>query len=176
MSDRDLKTYLNDHDLGSVAGVRLAKVCASQNRGTPLGAFALRLLKNLESDRVLLQEVLDRLGASRAPLKKGVGLVTGVASQLKLRRPGAKSSLGRFETVEGLVVAINGRRALWRTLEIVAEKDGRLRDLPFNGLALRAKQDLEEAEAHRLACAREAFLTPRAERPARRRPLILQRG
>lgn len=157
MADGLLKIYLQDHLAGSEAGIRLARLCQAQNLGTPVGAFAARLLRNLAADKVVLSEVLDRLHGDQAPLRRGLGAMAGLLSQLKLRRPGKARALARFETVEALVVAVNGRRALWRTLERVAESDRRMKDLPFGPLAQRAKDDLEEAEAHRLALVREAF-------------------
>lgn len=160
MSDRHLKTYLQDHLAGSETGVRLAKHCVAENRGQPLGDYARRLLRNLEADRVIVLELLDRLDAGTAPVRRSLSLMTATFAQLRLSRL-THGELGRFETVEGLVVLINGRRALWRALEVLAERDRRLKDLPFASLAHRAKQDLDEAEAHRLALARLVF-EPRA--------------
>lgn len=157
MPDRHLKTYLQDHLAGSEAGVRLARLCISQNRDHPAGDFARRLLRNLEADRVILMELLDRLQTHSAPVRRGLSLMSGILSHLKLRGFGATAELSRFETLEALVVLITGRRSLWRAMEVVAERDRRLRDLPFAGLAHRAKQDQDEAEAHRLALARTVF-------------------
>lgn len=157
MPDRHLKTYLQDHLAGSESGVRLAKHCIAQNRGEPLGDYGRRLLRNLEADRVIILEILDRLDAGTAPVRRSLGVMTSLLSQFRFSRLLPQGELGRFETVEGLVVLINGRRALWRALEVVSERDRRLKDLPFGALAHRAKQDLDEAEAHRLSLARTVF-------------------
>ena len=49
--DKLLSIYLNDHLAGATLGIELVKRSRASNKGTPLGDFLDRLLREIETDR-----------------------------------------------------------------------------------------------------------------------------
>src|ERR687891_2864563 len=64
-----LSIYLNDHLAGAIAGTELARRALHNNRQTPLAAGLQRIVEEIEEDRRSLESLMDRVGATRNPLK-----------------------------------------------------------------------------------------------------------
>ena len=60
--DKLLSIYLNDHLAGATLGIELAKRSRASNKGTPLGDFLDRLLREIETDRETLERLMRELG------------------------------------------------------------------------------------------------------------------
>lgn len=151
-SPQYLSIYLNDHLAGATVGVELAKrLHASNEENEALASPLLRISSEIEADRTTLEEILDRLGVSRSPVKPVAAWVLERLGRLKpnghLR---GYSPLSRMLELEGLAMGIAGKIELWRTLETL-ELDERA-GVDFAALTERAqRQHTAVGELHQLA-------------------------
>ena len=155
-----LATYLNDHLGGSTSGLELARRAANENKGTELGDFLSQLAVEIQDDRESLKDIMAALGVGEDRLKVAAGWLLEKAGRLK---PNAQltgySPLSPLVELEGLVLGINGKLAMWRALLQIAGPPpldaGRLEEL-----AARAEHQIADTERHRLEVSRSA-LAPR---------------
>jgi hypothetical protein len=157
-TDRLLEVYLNDHLAGSVAGRELLDRCLDNNAEGPLGDFLRRLQGELEEDQMALRGVLKSFGGTEDRVKEATGWLAEKLGRLKLNgQLAGYSPLSRLEELEGLVLGIRGKMALWGTLEEMAATRGPLHGLDLALLQERARRQHEEAEVHRREAARRAL-------------------
>jgi hypothetical protein len=151
-----LAIHLNDHLGAATAGLELAKRMRGEHEGTELGAFAGRLIPEIERDRDALVELLGQVDAEPSRLKVAGGWAVEKLGRLKLNgRVLGQSPLSALLELEGLSLTIEGRRLLWLgLLEAQAERFGaeRLREL-----VERAERQRAEVEDHRRRAARTAL-------------------
>jgi hypothetical protein len=133
-----LSIYLNDHLSGATAGVELAR------RVTP-GELA----DEIEEDRDVLLEVMQRLSVGRDRARIAVGWGTEKIMRLK---PGP-----RFEDLETLSLGVEGKLALWAVLQHACGDDARLRGIDLDALSARARSQRGRIEQQRLNAADEAL-------------------
>ena len=158
MPDRDtlLRIYLNDHLAGSTVGLSLARRTLRSNPDGELGDFLRRLVAQVEEDRATLLRVMDALGVRRNPVKERGAKLLEVAGRLKLNgQVRGYSDLSRVLELEGLVLGVEGKRALWDALQ----QSGRSVPVDLDALRARAAEQQEGLERHRRAAARRAFGT-----------------
>ena len=156
-----LPIYLNDHLAGATAGCELARRAAGANKGTELGDFLERFAAQTEAHRAQLQEVMARLDVGRDQLKVGSAWLAEKAGRLKLNgRLLEYSPLSRVLELESLIIAVQGRESLWRTLWLAAPDNPRIADIDFAALVEDSERDLE-ALKERHAAAVEAMLAAR---------------
>jgi hypothetical protein len=156
-SSKYLATYLNDHLGGATVGVELVRRAARENEGAGLGAFLSDLAKEIEADRETLEAVMSELGVKPDRAKVAAGWAAEKVGRLK---PNAQlrgySPLSPLVELEGLLVGIQGKLAMWRALAEVADAIGL--DRPrLEALATRAEAQQAEVERHRLDVARRAL-------------------
>ena len=152
-----LATYLNDHLGGSTFGVELVRRAAGENQGSELGAFLSQLAREIESDRAALRAIMAELGVKADRAKVTLGWAAEKLGRLK---PNAQlrgySPLSPLVELEGLLVGIQGKLSMWRSLAEVAEALG-LEPARLQGLAARALSQQADVERHRLDVARTAL-------------------
>ncbi|MGH2691859.1 MAG: hypothetical protein ACRDHM_05080 [Actinomycetota bacterium] len=167
MDDRLLSIYLNDHLAGATAGALISRRTAGSNRGTKLAKRLDSLATEIEQDRDTLLSVMQKVGATPNRAKTAlVKLAERTGRVLKLNgRLVEYSPLSRVEELEILRLGVEGKLALWRTLEKTRGADPRLKALDFAALAERAERQRDELETMRLQAAEEAF----GKAPARSR-------
>jgi hypothetical protein len=151
-----LVTYLHDHLAGSNFAIDLVGSLRDHYSNEPLGEFASRLLVELEEERTLLKQIVDRFGKGSPDIKEAAAWVMEKLSRFKLSHEPAKA-LGTFEALETLALGILGRIKLWRALAVIAETDDRLQDLNFGELITRAEVQHDEVEQNRLLVVRKAL-------------------
>jgi hypothetical protein len=155
-----LATYLNDHLAGSTGGIELARRAANENKGNELGEFLSELVVEIEDDQDSLKDIMAALGVGEDRLKIAAGWLLEKVGRLK---PNAQltgySPLSPLVELEGLVLGIHGKLAMWQALLQIAGPPpldaGRLEEL-----AARAERQIADVERHRLEVARSA-LAPR---------------
>jgi hypothetical protein len=156
-----LRIYLNDHLAGSVAGVELAKRALAANEGNDYGRLLARVLAEIEQDQAALRDVMTRLEVPAARPKLAAAWAAEKVGRLKLNgQLRGYSPLSRLLELEGLVVGVRGKLALWRSLEQLGADEPRLAPIDFGTLVARANAQLEELEAHRLRAAATALHGP----------------
>src|SRR4051794_35195069 len=118
MADADaLETYLNDHLAAAAAAVDLVGRIRSANEGTPLDAFLEGLGREIEADRQILQQVMERLSVPRSTPKQVAGKVAETLSRLRMSpRITGSADVTRLMELETLSLGIEGKASLWRSL------------------------------------------------------------
>lgn len=146
-----LRTYLQDHAAGSQMGVGLVERAAKNNESTELGAFLDQLAKDIVADQDSLHEIMDALEASRSHLKEVLANVGEKAGRLKPNNQlTGYSALSRVVEIEGLLLGVTGKQALWEALESVAGTHPELDPETIRTLRERAEAQIEGLRVHRL--------------------------
>jgi hypothetical protein len=152
-----LATYLNDHLLGSTAGMELVRRAARENQGSELGEFLSGLAREIEDDRDTFLALMSELGVKPDRLKVAAGWTTEKLGRLK---PNAQlrgySPLSPLVELEGLLIGIQGKQAMWRVLAEVAPDLG-LDPARLEGLSARAERQQADVERHRIDVGRRAL-------------------
>lgn len=157
-ASKRLSIYLNDHLAGAVAGLELAKRARGSNEEGELGAFLERLVEEIEADKRTLEGVMDELEIGRDRPKLLFGWTTEKLGRLKLNgQLSGYSPLSRMLELEGLVVGVTAKEALWRALRELSAAEPRLDAALLDSLAERAQRQRRELDEQRLRAAREAL-------------------
>lgn len=154
INDKPLDVYLNDHLAGARFGSDLARRLSERMAASTLDAVA----EEIEEDRQTLQQMMDRLGTSRNPVKEAATWVAEKVSHVKLSGLAAgHREFGLFMSLEALSLGIEGKRSLWVALADVADEYPELREFDLVALRERASAQRQVVEAERAAAARRAF-------------------
>jgi hypothetical protein len=157
MSSR-LAIYLQDHLAGATFGVELARRARGENEGTELGEFLDGLATEIERDRDELAAIMDRLGVKPDRLKSAAGWAAEKLGRLKRNgRLMSYSPLRPLVELEWLIAGVSGKRALWRALRELAEREPRLEAERLDGLIAAAERQLTALSDHHGTAARPAF-------------------
>lgn len=148
----NLGAYLRDHLAGSVAGIEILKDLAATAQNTDEARLLNNLGLQVERDQEQLKNVLDSLDQPESALKKAGAWIAEKVLLLKAR--GAGTPFGRLEALEVILLGVQGKLSLWRTLETLPAMSG-WPDL--TELEKRAREQLDVLEGLRLATARAAF-------------------
>jgi hypothetical protein len=153
-----LSTYLNDHRAGAAGGVELARRLYEQNKDTEYGPELQSILRQIEEDIQSLDDVMTRLRVEHDPLKMAAAWAAEKAGRLKLNgQLLGYSPLSRLVEVEGLMLGVTGKLALWIALQDVYAGDPRLAEVDVGKLVDRAREQRQSLEQLRRRCAREAL-------------------
>ena len=152
-----LATYLNDHLLGATVGMELVRRAARENQGSELGAFLTGLAREIEDDRETLLALMAELGVKPDRLKVAAGWTGEKLGRLK---PNAQlrgySPLSPLVELEGLLIGIQGKLAMWQVLAELAVELG-LDRARLEELTARAERQQADVERHRLDVGRRAL-------------------
>ncbi len=153
-----LATYLNDHLGGSVTGRQLAQRALQANRGNEYGIVLEDIARQIEEDVASLEMVMDRLGVKPDRVKEAMGWTFEKFGRLKLNgQLLGYSPLSRMVELEGLMLGITGKWAMWVALRSVLAGDPRLEGTDFDHLAERARDQRRTVERLRRKAALEAL-------------------
>jgi hypothetical protein len=149
-----LAIYLQDHFAAATVGLELVKRAEGANRASDFGPPLAALRNEIAADREALADVMDRLDVGRDRLKDCVAWGAEKAGRLKLNgQLRGYSPLSRVVELEGLAMAIPGKRRLWDTLAQLPD-DGRLAGVDLAELSMRADaQQARVLELHARATA-----------------------
>jgi hypothetical protein len=146
--NRYLPIYLNDHLAGATVGVETARRAASENEGRPLGEPLAGLARELEEDRAALKSIMDALGVRADVLKTAAAWAGEKAGRLKLNgQVRGYSPLSPLVEIEVLLLGVNGKLSLWRTLQELAPHEPLLaadRLAELEARAVRQRDTLDE--------------------------------
>ena len=152
-----LAIYLNDHLAGAAAGHELARRAAANNRGNEYGTALEQIVREIEEDAETLRELMDRLDIQPDRVKLALGWTSEKVGRLKLNgQVLGYSPLSRLIELEGLMLGVSGKLALWQGLLRVFE-DPRLRGIDFTELRDRARRQRRTLEELRRKAAVEAL-------------------
>jgi len=151
-----LKTYLQDHHAGATAGLELARRTAGANEDSDYGPELRRIADEIAADRELLEQVMERLEIRPSKLKDAGGWTAEKVGRLKPNnRLLSYSPLSRVIELEGLLMGVTGKQALWEALETSVGES--LDGISFPELAERAADQRRRLETLRRTAAAEAF-------------------
>jgi hypothetical protein len=157
-----LPIYVEDHLALSLAGIRLARRCRDENRGSALGRYLERLVPELEEDRAVLAHAARALGSGPSLVKDAAAALGEWLGRLKPNgRIVGYSELSRLWELEALAAGTASRHALWKVLGRAARRDARVRGFDFERLEERALRHRAELERHRVRAADVAFAAAR---------------
>lgn len=140
---RLLRLYLRDHDAAGAGGLQLLRRSCASNSDTPFGAPLADLLRQVEEDATALHRIATRLEVGRDPVKRAAAWVGVTLGGLKLNaRVVRYSPLSRVYELEGLMGGVRAKRALWRSLQQVADVDTRLDKGELERMEQRADEQL----------------------------------
>jgi hypothetical protein len=158
VKDDLLRIYLNDHLAGSAAARALARRVARENSGSPLGTLLGEFVRELETERSVVLDLLGAVAGRENEVKQAAGWLLEKLGRLKLNgKLVGYSDLSRLLELEGLLSGIHGKLLLWRAMERLSAFDERLRVADFAALAERAERQLASFEEQRLVAAETAF-------------------
>jgi hypothetical protein len=158
MNKKDLTIYLNDHLAGSVSAIELVDRLIETYKGKPLEPFFTNLRNEIDADQRTLQDLIKKLGEKESAMRKTGAWVAEKLARMKVRvSDSEKDQMGLLDALEGLLLGITGKGALWRALEAASENVASLRGLDYGRLQQRAREQCELVEAKRLESAREVL-------------------
>ena len=107
---------------------------------------------------VLALGLMERLGIRKKQLRLRLAWVAEKGMRLKPNgRLVGYSPLSRVLELEGLTMGITGKLELWRSLQAIADGDGRLPEAEIETLIHRAESQRYRVEDLRIKAAREAL-------------------
>jgi hypothetical protein len=158
MSKEELATYLKDHLAGSVGALELLDRLIETYQGKPLEKFFQNLRDEIDADQDTLQDLIEKLGETESAVRKAGAWVAEKVSRAKIRvSHSEKNQLGLLLALEGLVLGITGKQALWIALAVAVDAAPQLRELDYTRLKKRAAEQKARVEAKRLEVARTVF-------------------
>jgi hypothetical protein len=156
-----LEVYLQDHHAGATGGTELARRAARANRDSPYGRELEAIASEIAEDLATLEGLMDTIGVGPDRRKDAMSWVGEKLGRLK--RNGtwiSYSPLSRLVELEGLVLGVSGKLALW---EALGDTDPEIPvQLDFDQLAARARDQRSRLEALRRRAAREALAQPQS--------------
>jgi hypothetical protein len=132
----------------------LARRLRGSNRGdATFGQPLERVCKEIEDDRDVLEQVIEKLGVSRSTVKPAGAWAAEKLGRLKLNgRLRGYSPLSRQLELEGMLMGITAKMALWKTLAELDAVDAERIGVDFARLTARAAEQRSAVEdLHRLA-------------------------
>jgi hypothetical protein len=150
--DDVLAIYLNDHLAGSVGAIEMIERLIKAHEGKPIEQFFKELHVDVRSDQDELRRLMSVLNVEESSTRKAGAWVIEKLSRPKLGLVGndETTNLGLFQALEGLVLGIRGKEALWCALEMAAAGWPQLERLDLKRLKDRAINQGERVEAKRL--------------------------
>ncbi|MGH3600951.1 MAG: hypothetical protein ACRDQH_11865 [Pseudonocardiaceae bacterium] len=153
-----LEIYLNDHLAGATTGTELVNKIKAEYADTPFGPFLAELAGDIDQDKTSLEELMDRLGIARSPIKQATSWIAEKASRLKLSEAmTGDPELKRLMEFEMLSLGIEGKASLWRALIAVSDSHPALTTTDLARLEKRAESQRVNLEEHRIQVARGAL-------------------
>jgi hypothetical protein len=153
-----LGAYLNDHLLGAAAGGELAERLRSEAAGTPLGSFMEEAAREIKADRATLEDLMDRLGISRNPVRVAAGWTAEKLTRLRLAEKVTGSpDLSRLLELETLSLGVEGKKAMWQALYQIRDRDPVLAQFDLERMIDRATRQVQGLERHRQDAAKRAL-------------------
>lgn len=113
MNLENLTTYLRDHLAGSIVALEALNHLIIVFQDRPEGPQIVELKTEVEADQAVVKALLSKLVQDESALKKAGAWM---AEKLFMTKVKAEGELGTLEVLEMLVLGIEGKLRLWRSL------------------------------------------------------------
>ena len=141
-----------------MVGSSLARRIARENESNDYGQQVAEIAAEIEGDKAKLGELMKRLGIRKKQLRLGMAWAAEKGMRLKPNgRPRRLFAAQPRLELEGLTMGITGKLELWRSLQAIADGDGRLPEAEIDALIHRAESQRDRVEDLRIKAAREAL-------------------
>jgi hypothetical protein len=158
MNEQNLFAYLNDHLAGSVGALELLDHMRESAQEDDFRLFCSALYAEIESDQMVLKDVISKLGASEGTIKKVGAWLMEKGSWTEMMLAGLnKDDFGRLQALEGLALGITGKKGLWTALGTIKHLSPTLQSLAIPDLVKRAEEQIAQVDKRRLKVAEAAF-------------------
>jgi len=158
-----LGIYLNDHLAGATAGLELARRVAGARQVAATGPELQRFADEVAEDRTALLRIMGTLGVPVRSYKVWAAWVGEKAGRLKPNgHLMTRSPLSNLEELEMLRLGVEGKAAGWRTVRVLADRDGRLDAGELDELIARARRQADFLEEARVRAAQQVIAAFRA--------------
>jgi len=155
---RSIDVYLNDHLAGATLGTDLARQIRDRHQGTPLGATMAPLAAEIEHDRRMLVDLMERMGTYQNPVKQAAGWLAEKASRVKFAGVlSGEPEQGAFMALESLALGVEGKASMWRNLQEVADEYPPLATTNLAELRERAESQKAILDRELLAAGRQVL-------------------
>jgi hypothetical protein len=152
MADRAIDLYLNDHLAGAMLGGDLAEQIRQRHEGTPLGDLMAPIAAEIQEDRQILADLMERMHTPKNPLKQAAGWVAEKASRVKFSGAmSGEADYSAFMALETLALGVQGKAGMWRALKQVQSQYPPLASTDLDNLLERANAQYSTLERERLA-------------------------
>lgn len=159
-STDQLCSYLNDHLGGAGTGVEMARRLDEKVAGSPDAAALGPLAAEIEQDREVLRELVEKLGSAQNPVKQAAGWLAEKAHRLAVSDAVlGDRDLSLLLLTETLSLGVEGKATMWVALRAVVASYPPLAEVDLDGLVERARDQRRRLDEVRLAAARRAFTT-----------------
>ncbi len=131
---------------GRRSGLELARRAAGSNADSEYGAELARIADEIAADRETLEQVMELLEVKPSPIKDAAGWTAEKFGRLKPNNSLLSySPLSRVVELEGLVIGVTGKLALWESLRTRRRRE-RSTEIDFAALADRARDQRARLE------------------------------
>ena len=168
-ASRDMAAYLHDHLTESDAALQVVDRLRETRHDSDVGRLCDALSRDFGEEREAVKALLDGVGAAARSRKRISGQFAGAL--LGPLAGGPPRELSLLRALEGLAVAVQSKRCLWRTLQAALPTHPGANGRSFGQFETMAVSQWEAIEAQRGRIARETFLAPESFRRADRRYL-----
>lgn len=157
MPDKNIRSYLNHHLAGSVAGLEALEHLEAAEKGTPMARVLSELRAEGAADRRVLEELMSRLKVSESETQKATAWLGEKVLRAFLPLKEHKGELNLLLTLEALALGLEGRRSLWLALSVASQETTALQGLDYPTLVRRAENQRERVEKLRMEAAQKAL-------------------
>ncbi len=156
MNQENLQSYLHDHLAGATTGLELLDFLGSLHAGGPIADGYTGLRREVEADEQALRDLVAALGFAPGSVRQAAAWMAEKLARVKFLVAG-RNTLGELEALEALALGIEGKRALWASLSVVADAPTPLRAVDLARLQERARDQRARVETRRLEVASAAL-------------------
>lgn len=133
-------------------GTDLAEQIRQRHQDTPLGELMGWIAPQIEEDRQILVDLMERMNTTKNPIKQAAGWVAEKASRVKFSGAGSgERDQGAFMALEALTLGVEGKASMWKTLKEVQSQYPPLASMNLDELIARAETQHDALERERLA-------------------------
>jgi hypothetical protein len=149
-----LTSYLNDH----LAGAEMAIDLLASRQDRDPDPRLQPVLEDIREDRSVLEQLMAAMDLSPSPVKQASGWMVEKASRVGRGLSRAvHSEIVPLLELETLQIGIAGKRALWVSLQEVADQDAHIAGLDLDGLVARADAQIAVVQDVRRGVVREVL-------------------
>jgi len=143
---------------GSDTAIQVVDRLRHTHAGTDEGRLCSALFDEFREERTVVHRLLVSLGASSVSLKRLASQTSGTL--LKLTAGGSPGDLSLFRTLEALAVAVQGKRCMWRALQVMQSSLPHPGARSFADLEAQAMRQWEAIEQRRASLVSNTFPAP----------------